>query len=65
MSLNRITILEKIVDFNRLMNQTTGFEELLNIILRETEKIFDVEGTSILLEDRETKNQHFHKIPYK
>lgn len=41
------------------MNQPTELHELLRVILNETEKIFDVEGTSILLEDKETGNLRF------
>ena len=60
MELSRTKKLEKIVYLNTLMNQTNDFNELLNIILRETEKLFDVEGTSILLEDKETGKLFFY-----
>lgn len=60
MSLNKVTILEKIVELNSLMNQTTDFKDLLNVILRETEKIFDIEGASILLEDKKTEELYFY-----
>ncbi len=57
---DRIEKLEKILKLNKLLNQTNDFSELLNIILKETEKMFFVEGTSILLEDRETGDLLFH-----
>ena len=60
MKSDRIEKLEKILELNKLLNHTNDFSELLNIILQETEKMFLVEGTSILLEDKETGELHFH-----
>jgi len=60
MKSDRIKTLEKIIDFNRLINKTADFEELLNVILIETEKLFNVAGTSIFLENKQTKNLYFY-----
>ncbi|HHE38110.1 MAG TPA: GAF domain-containing sensor histidine kinase [Candidatus Cloacimonetes bacterium] len=60
MKSDRIEKLEKILELNKLLNHTNDFSELLNIILQETEKMFLAEGTSILLEDKETGELHFH-----
>jgi len=60
MSLTRIKKLEKIVHLNTLMNRTNDFYELLNVILKETEKMFNVFGTSILLEDQSTRMLYFY-----
>jgi len=57
---DRAEKLEKILELNKLLNQTNDFNELLNIILIETEKMFLVEGTSVLLEDKETGGLLFH-----
>jgi two-component system, NtrC family, sensor kinase len=43
-----------------LLNRTNELNELLDIILSETEKIFDVEGTSILLEDKSSGQMYFY-----
>ena len=60
MSLTRTQKLEKIVQLNTLMNQANDLHELLEVILIETEKMFNVEGTSILLEDKITKMLYFY-----
>ncbi|MBN2460473.1 MAG: GAF domain-containing protein [Candidatus Cloacimonetes bacterium] len=52
--------LEKIVNLNSRMSLTNNLEELLRIILNESEKLFEVEGTSILLEDKMTGKLYFH-----
>lgn len=51
---------EKILPLFTLMNQTNDINKLLNSILTESEKIFSVEGTSILLEDCETGKLFFY-----
>ena len=60
MGLSRIKKLEKIVQLNSLMNKTYDFYELLNIILIETENMFDVMGTAIFLEDEDTGMLYFY-----
>jgi len=60
MGLSRTKKLEKIVNLNTLMNKTYDFNELLNIILIETEKMFDVMGTAIFLEDEDTGMLYFY-----
>ncbi|MCD4819564.1 MAG: GAF domain-containing protein [Candidatus Cloacimonetes bacterium] len=60
MSTSKIEKLQKIVHFNTVMNQTHDFNELLNIILKETEGLFDVMGTAIFLEDSDTGMLYFY-----
>jgi signal transduction histidine kinase len=60
MGLSRTKKLEKIVNLNTLMNKTYDFNQLLNIILIETEKMFDVMGTAIFLEDEDTGMLYFY-----
>lgn len=60
MELSKIEKLEKIVQFNTLMNQTHDFDNLLNLILVQTEKMFHVEGTAIFLEDEDTGTLFFY-----
>lgn len=43
-----------------MLNRTNELDELLDIILSETENIFDVEGTSILLEDKNSGQMYFY-----
>jgi len=62
MNLTRVEKLEKIIQLNALLNRSDNFNNILNIILKETEKIFNVEGTSILLKDEETGNLHFYVV---
>jgi len=52
--------LKKIITLNSLLNRTNELNELLNIILSETEKIFNVDGTSILLEDKTSGQLYFY-----
>jgi len=52
--------IEKILPLMTLMNQTNDVDELLNHILSESERIFSVEGTSILLEDTESDKLYFY-----
>jgi signal transduction histidine kinase len=51
---------EKILPLLTLMNQTNDINSLLKSILTESEKIFSIEGTSILLEDSETGKLFFY-----
>jgi len=60
MKFNRLQKLEKIIHLNALMNQTYNLSDLLNLILVETERMFGVEGTSILLEDNHSGNLKFY-----
>ena len=60
MSFSKVEKLKKIIHLNALMNQTYNLNELLNLILVETEKMFGVEGTSILLEENHTGNLKFY-----
>jgi len=62
MNLTRIEKLEKIIHLNDLLNRSDDFSKILNIILKETETIFNVEGTSILLKNEETGNLHFYVV---
>jgi two-component system, NtrC family, sensor kinase len=52
--------IEKILPLLSLMNRTNDINDLLNNILAESERIFSVEGTSILLEDIESGRLFFY-----
>jgi len=52
--------IDKILPLLTLMNHTNDIDTLLNSILSESEKIFSVEGTSILLEDINTGKLYFY-----
>jgi signal transduction histidine kinase/CheY-like chemotaxis protein len=52
--------LKKIVDLNLLMNRTDNLADLLHVILTEIEQLFNVEGTSIFLEDKNTRKLLFY-----
>lgn len=52
--------LKKIITLTSHLNRTNELNELLDIILSETEKIFDVEGTSILLEEKISGQLYFY-----
>ncbi len=56
----KIEKLEKIVNLNLLMNQANDLAELLNVILTESENLFNVAGTSIFLEDKDTGKLFFY-----
>lgn len=60
MTSTRMEKLERIVQLNTQMNQIYDHFEFLNFILKETEAIFDVLGTSILLEDEEEEQLKFY-----
>ena len=62
MNLTRVEKLEKIIHLNTQLNRSDDFNNILNIILNETEEIFNVEGTSILLKDETTGNLHFYIV---
>ncbi|KQC10544.1 MAG: hypothetical protein APR54_03075 [Candidatus Cloacimonas sp. SDB] len=52
--------IDKILPLLTLMNHTNDIDTLLNSILSESERIFSVEGTSILLEDIKTGKLYFY-----
>ena len=52
--------LQKIVDLNIMMNKANNLADLLHVILTEIEQLFDVEGTSIFLEDKDTQKLLFY-----
>jgi|APSaa5957512622_1039677.scaffolds.fasta_scaffold44376_2 two-component system, NtrC family, sensor kinase len=62
MSLSRVEKLEKIVQLNSLLNRSDDFKYILSVILTETEKIFNVQGASILLEDEDTGILSFYAV---